>query len=117
MSGLRLKVSMPHMLSSALLLDANLTRVAELARRYRIPTFGNYPYAENGLLLAYGGGADPLNERAADYIDKILRGAKPGNLPVTQPIKFNLEVNLTTAKALKLVMPESFLVAADKLFK
>lgn len=100
------------------LLDANLVRVAGLAMRHRIPTFGNYPYyAENGLLLAYGGDADPLNERAADYVDKILRGAKPGNLPVTQPVKFNLEVNLKTAKALSLVIPESFLVAADKVFK
>ncbi len=92
--------------------------VAALGMRYRIPTFGIYPYyAENGLLLAYGGDADPLNERAADYVDKILRGAKPGNLPVTQPIKFNLEVNLKTAKALSLVIPESFLVAADRVFK
>jgi putative tryptophan/tyrosine transport system substrate-binding protein len=100
------------------LLDANLTRVAGLAMRHRIPTFGNYPYyAENGLLLAYGGDADPLNERAADYVDKILRGAKPGNLPVTQPVKFNLEVNLKTAKALSLVIPKSFLVVADKVFK
>jgi putative ABC transport system substrate-binding protein len=100
------------------LLDANLPRVAGLAIQHRIPTFGIYPYyAENGLLLAYGGDADPLNERAADYVDKILRGAKPGNLPITQPVKFNLEVNLKTAKALRLVVPESFLVAADKVIK
>ncbi len=100
------------------LLDANLVRVAALGMRHRIPTIGNYPYyAENGLLLAYGGDADPLNERAADYVDKILRGAKPGNLPVTQPIKFDLEVNLKTARALSLVIPESFLVAADRVFK
>ena len=100
------------------LLDANLARVAGLAMQHRIPTFGNYPYyVENGLLLAYGGDADPLNERAADYVDKILRGAKPGNLPITQPVKFNLEVNLKTAKVLRLVIPESFLVAADKVIK
>jgi putative ABC transport system substrate-binding protein len=100
------------------LLDANLPRVAGLAIQHRVPTFGIYPYyAENGLLLAYGGDADPLNERAADYVDKILRGAKPGNLPITQPVKFNLEVNLKTAKALRLVVPESFLVAADKVIK
>jgi putative ABC transport system substrate-binding protein len=100
------------------LLDANLARIAGLAIQHRIPTFGNYPYyAEKGLLLAYGGDADPLNERAAEYIDKILRGAKPGNLPITQPVKFNLEVNLKTAKALRLVIPESFLRVADKVFK
>lgn len=100
------------------LLDANLARVAGLAIRHRIPTFGNYPYyADNGLLFAYGGGADPLNERAADYVDKILRGARPGDLPITLPVKFNLEVNLKTAKALGLVVPESFLLAADKVIK
>jgi putative ABC transport system substrate-binding protein len=100
------------------LLDANLARVAGLAVRHRIPTFGNYPYyADNGLLLAYGGDADPLNERAADYVDKILRGAKPGSLAITQPVKFNLEINLKTAKALGLAIPESFLVAADKVIK
>jgi putative ABC transport system substrate-binding protein len=100
------------------LLDANLARIAGLAMRHRIPTFGNYPYyADNGLLLAYGGDADPLNERAADYVDKILRGARPGSLAVTQPVKFNLEINLKTAKALGLVIPESFLVAADKVIK
>jgi putative ABC transport system substrate-binding protein len=100
------------------LLDANLTRVADLAMRHRIPTFGNYPYyAHNGLLLAYGGDADPLNERAADYVDKILRGAKPGSLAITQPVKFNLEVNLKTAKALGLAIPESFLLAADKIIR
>lgn len=100
------------------LLDANLARVAGLAIQHRIPTFGNYPYyANNGLLLAYGGDADPLNERAADYVDKILRGAKPGSLAITQPVKFNLEINLKTAKALGLVIPESFLVAADKVIR
>ena len=100
------------------LLDANLTRVADLAKRQRIPTFGNYPYyADQGLLLAYGGDADPLNERAADYVDKILRGAKPGALAITQPVKFNLEVNLNTAKALGLAIPESFLLAADKVIR
>jgi putative tryptophan/tyrosine transport system substrate-binding protein len=100
------------------LLDANLAHVAGLAIQHRIPAFGNYPYyVENGLLLAYGGDADPVNERAADYVDKILRGAKPGSLSITQPVKFNLEINLKTAKALKLVIPESFLLVADKVIK
>lgn len=100
------------------LLDANLARIARLAIQHRVPTFGNYPYyVENGLLLAYGGDASPLNERAADYVDKILRGAKPGNLRITQPVEFNLEINLKTAKALRLVIPKSFLLAADKVVK
>ncbi len=93
-------------------------RLLRAGDQHRIPTFGNYPYyADNGLLFAYGGGADPLNERAADYVDKILRGARPGDLPITLPVKFNLEVNLKTAKALGLVIPESFLLAADKVIK
>ena len=100
------------------LLDANQTRVARLAMRHRVPTVGNYPYhAENGLLLAYGEAANPLNRRAAEYIDKILRGAKPGDLPIEGPIKFNLVVNLKTAKALGLLVPESFLLFADKVIK
>jgi putative ABC transport system substrate-binding protein len=100
------------------LLDANQTRIAGLAMRHRIPTVGNYPYhAENGLLLAYGEAADPLNKRAAEYIDKILRGAKPGDLPIEGPIKYILVVNLKTAKALGLVIPESFLQLADKVIK
>jgi putative ABC transport system substrate-binding protein len=98
------------------LLDANLARVAGLELRYRVPTIGNYPYyVENGLLFAYGGDANPLNERAAEYVDKILRGAKPGELPITEPVKFNLEVNLKTAKALGIVIPEAFRLPADKL--
>jgi putative tryptophan/tyrosine transport system substrate-binding protein len=100
------------------LLDANQTRVAGLAVRHRVPTVGNYPYhAENGLLLAYGEAADPLNRRAAEYIDKILRGAKPADLSIEGPIKFNLVVNLKTAKALGLVIPESFLLLANKVIK
>lgn len=100
------------------LLDANQTRIAGLAMRHRIPTVGNYPYhAENGLLLAYGESADPLNERAAEYIDKILRGAEPADLPIEGPIKFNLVVNLKTAKGLGLPIPESFLLLADKVIR
>src|SRR5882757_3341721 len=97
------------------LLDANQTRIAGLAMRHRVPTVGYYAYhAENGLLLAYGEAANPLNGRAAEYIDQILRGAKPGELPIEGPVKFNLAVNLKTAKALGLSIPESFLLSADK---
>jgi len=100
------------------LVDANQTRIAGLAMRYRIPTVGNYIYhAENGLLFAYGEAANPLNGRAAEYIDKLLRGAKPGDLPIRGPVKFNLSVNLKTAKALGLSIPESFLLSADKVIK
>src|SRR5260221_4581325 len=96
-------------------LDANQARVASLAVRHRIPTVGDYPYhAENGLLMVYDEDANRLNESAAGYIDKILRGAKPGDLPVEAPIKFNLVVNLKTAKALGIPIPDSFKLLANK---
>ena len=64
--------------------------------------------------MAYGEDANRLNEDAAEFIDKILRGAKPGDLPVEAPIKFNLVVNLKTAKALGIVIPDSFKLLANK---
>ena len=63
--------------------------------------------------MSYGPNVADLFWRAGDYVDKILRGAKPGDIPVEQPIKFDLIVNLSTAKALGLTVPESFLVRAD----
>jgi putative ABC transport system substrate-binding protein len=97
------------------LLDANQALVASLAMRHRIPTVGDYSYhAENGLLMVYDEDANRLNESAAGYIDKILRGAKPGDLPVEAPIKFNLVVNLKTAKALGITIPDSFKLFANK---
>jgi putative ABC transport system substrate-binding protein len=100
------------------LLDANQTHVAQLAMRHRVPTVGDYPYhVENGLLLAYGEDANRLNERAAEYIDKILRGAKPGDLAIERPFKFDLAVNLKTAKALGILVPETILRFANKVIK
>jgi putative tryptophan/tyrosine transport system substrate-binding protein len=79
-----------------------------------LPTI--YPFREHveaGGLMSYGVNIPDLFRRAAGYVDRILRGARPADLPVEQPIKFDLIVNLSTAKALGLTVPESFLVRAD----
>jgi putative tryptophan/tyrosine transport system substrate-binding protein len=67
--------------------------------------------------MSYGPNWSDQWRRAADYVDKILRGAKPGNIPVEQPTKFDLIINLTTAKALSLTIPESFLLRANELIE
>jgi putative ABC transport system substrate-binding protein len=74
-------------------------------------------YVEAGGLMSYGPNFPDLFRRAAGYVDKILRGAKPADLPVEQPTKFDLTINLTTAKALRLAIPESFLVRADEVIE
>jgi len=67
--------------------------------------------------MSYGPNFPDLFRRAAEYVDKILRGAKPGDIPVEQPTKFDLVVNLTTAKALRLTIPESFLLRTDEVIE
>ena len=67
--------------------------------------------------MSYGPNIPDLFRRAGDYVDKILRGAKPGDIPVEQPTKFDLVINLTTAKVLGLTIPEAFLVRADEVIE
>ena len=67
--------------------------------------------------MSFGASYSDLFRRSGDYVDKILRGAKPGDIPVVQPTKFDLVINLTTAKALGLTVPESFLLRADEVIE
>ncbi len=94
---------------------AHRKQIAELALKYRLPTiFGFSDMVEAGGLMSYGPQFGDLYRRAASHVHKILNGAKPGDLPVEQPTKFDLVINLTTAKALGLAIPESFLLRADE---
>jgi ABC-type uncharacterized transport system substrate-binding protein len=79
--------------------------------------FGEREHVEAGGLMSYGPNLPDLFRRAGDYVDKILRGAKPGDLPVEQPTKFDLIINLKSAKALGLAIPESFLLRADEVIE
>jgi putative ABC transport system substrate-binding protein len=93
-------------------------RINTLALIARLPTiYVVREYVEAGGLMSYGPNFPDLFRRAADYVDKILRGAKPGEIPVEQPTKFDLAINLTTAKALGLTVPESFLLRADEVIE
>ena len=93
-------------------------RINTLALGLRLPTMlARREDAEMAGLMCYGPNFPDLTRRAADYVDKILRGAKPADLPVEQPTKFDLVINLTTAKALHLKIPESFLLRADEVIE
>jgi len=97
---------------------AERQRMAELAIRYRLPTFfGVRDHVEAGGLMSYGPDYSDLVRRGAIYVDKILRGAKPADLPVEQPTKFELVINLKTAKALGLTIPPSLLQRADQVIE
>jgi putative ABC transport system substrate-binding protein len=100
------------------LLFTNRLRVNTLALGARIPTIHNFrEYVEAAGLMSYGANVPSLYRRSADYVDKILHGAKPADIPVEQPTKFDLVVNLTTAKALGLTIPELFLLRADEVIE
>jgi putative ABC transport system substrate-binding protein len=91
-------------------------QIAELAAERRLPAvYGNSEHAEVGGLVAYSANFLDLERRAATFVDKVLKGAKPGDLPVEQPTKLELVVNLRTAKAIGLTIPPSLLQRADQI--
>ena len=93
-------------------------RLAELAAKHRLPTMVSFrELVEAGALMSYGADLADLSRRAAAYVDKILKGSKPGELPVEQPIKFSLVINLKTASALGLTIPSSLLARADQVIE
>jgi putative ABC transport system substrate-binding protein len=100
------------------LVNSNRVRIGILALGLRLPTmFGFREYVDPAGLMSYGPNIPDLFRRAGEYVDKILRGAKAGELPVEQPTKFELVVNLTVAKALGLKLPESLLLRADEVIE
>ena len=100
------------------LANTNRKRIGSFALATHLPTmFGSSEYVEAGGLMSYGPNFPDLYRRAADFVDKILRGAKVAEMPVEQPTKFDLVVNLSTADALGLSLPTTFLARADKLIE
>jgi putative ABC transport system substrate-binding protein len=106
-----------NVLASAILF-AHRTRLVELSAHHRLPgIYENKEFPEAGGLMSYGANIDDLYQRAATYVDKILKGAKPADLPVEQPTKFEFFINLKTAKQMGLTIPPNVLARADRVIK
>ena len=88
--------------------------IADLAIRHRLPSVGTVEFVEAGGLIGSGANSLEGHRRAGVYVDKILKGANPGDLPIVQPTKFELVINTTTAKAIGLTIPQSIAVRADR---
>jgi putative ABC transport system substrate-binding protein len=98
--------------------NQQVRQIAELAAKHRLPSISAYAvYAEGGGLMSYGSSLTDNFRRAATYVDKILKGANPGDLPVEQPTKFELFINRKTAKALGLTIPQSLLISTGKVIE
>jgi putative ABC transport system substrate-binding protein len=98
--------------------NSRRTQVVEVAIKNRLPAiYDRRDFAEDGGLMSYGTSVVDLDHRAATYVDKILKGAKPADLPVEQPIKFELIINLKAAKQIGLTIPPNVLARADRVIK
>jgi putative tryptophan/tyrosine transport system substrate-binding protein len=114
---LKSQIDALYVVSDALI-AANRSRIITFALSKRLPTtFNTRDFVQAGGLMSYGPNFPALFRRAAEYVDKILRGAKPGDLPVEQPTKFDLVINLTTARALGLTIPPTLLAIADEVIE
>ncbi len=108
------------MLASGGVVDAHRTTIIELAVKTRLPVIygtNGRAFVEAGGLMAYGVNVNDLDRRAATYVDKILKGTKPGDIPVEQPKKFELVINLNAAKRIGLTIPPNVLVRADRVIR
>src|SRR5262249_30682623 len=100
------------------LANSNQKLIADLAIRHRLPSIcAREDYANNGCLIAYGTGYGEEGRTGARYVDKILKGAKPADIPVEQPMKFELVINLKTAKQIGVTIPPNVLARADRVIK
>ena len=96
----------------------NLNEIAQLALQHRVPAMSLYrQFVVDGGLMSYGPDTADIFRRAAEYVDRILRGAKPADLPAQSPMKFELTINLKTARALGLTAPQSLLATADEVIE
>jgi putative ABC transport system substrate-binding protein len=95
----------------------NGKRIAGLALKSRLPSTGYREYVDAGGLMSYGADLAESNRRVAYYVDRILKGAKPADLPVEQPTKFELAINLNTAKQIGVTIPQSLLYRADRVIR
>jgi ABC-type uncharacterized transport system substrate-binding protein len=103
---------------SSFVIISERTQIAELATKNRLPTIYPWPeFVEDGGLMTYGASSNDLFRRAATYVDKILKGAKPADLPVEQPTKFEFIVNLKAAKQIGLTIPQKVLARADRVIR
>jgi putative ABC transport system substrate-binding protein len=112
----RARVGAALLRADTLVLEPNRDQVVELAARHRLPAMYPWrPYVQAGGLMSYATSIPAFHHRSANYVDRILRGARPGDLPIEQPTKFELVINLKTAKALGLTIPQSVVLRADEL--